>query len=225
MQRIVLLRDGKLLDTLDLDQKIYTIGRDSKSSIHLDDPSVSRLHASLSLVGNHFFVEDHKSTNGTYLNKKRVTMHVLKHRDEISLGHFTLRFEDDDVADAEALAELGQTNLEQGEPVDGESMSGIGDMGHPGPPPIIEEVAILTFINGPHMGETKRIEGSLYTIGRPGGDVAVVARRPQGFFLLHIGGNSNPRINGTEVTSTRGVQLNEGDVIEVGEVQAELQFE
>jgi pSer/pThr/pTyr-binding forkhead associated (FHA) protein len=203
-----------VLDTLDLDQKIYTIGRDSKSNIHLDDPSVSRLHASLSMVGTQFFVEDHKSTNGTFLNKKRVTMHVLKDGDEIALGHFNLRFEDDaaNSSDMEKTQVLGGVASARQD----ESFRKVDD---------VPEYAILTFIKGPHAGEVKRIEGSLYTIGRPGGDVAVVARRPQGFFLLHIGGNSNPMINGTEVTSTRGIQLNEGDIIQVGEIEAELQFE
>ena len=219
MQRVVLLRDEKVLDTLDLDQKIYTIGRDSKSNIHLDDPSVSRLHASLSMVGSQFFVEDHKSTNGTYLNKKRITMHVMKHKDEISLGHFTLRFEDDEAEDSE-LSDLDQTQV-----LGNRSTAPVGNRADAFKQVDTVEHAVLTFIRGPHAGETKHIEGSLYTIGRPGGDVAVVARRPQGFFLLHIGGNSNPKINGVEVTSTRGIQLNEGDVIEVGEIQAELQFE
>jgi len=200
------------LDTLELDQKIYTIGRDSKSNIHLDDPSVSRLHASLSMVGNQFFIEDHKSTNGTYLNKKRITMHVLKDGDEVALGHFNLRYEDD--SERQAASELEETMVLG------------GGRGHPHRDPHHQvQQAVLTFIEGPHAGEVKRIEGSLYTLGRPGGDVAVVARRPQGYFLLHIGGNSNPKINGTEVTSTRGVQLNEGDIIEVGEIRAELIFE
>ncbi len=200
------------MDTLELDQKIYTIGRDSKSNIHLDDPSVSRLHASLSMVGNQFFIEDHKSTNGTYLNKKRITMHVLKDGDEVALGHFNLRYEDD--SERQAASELEETMVLG------------GGRGHPHRDPHHQvQQAVLTFIEGPHAGEVKRIEGSLYTLGRPGGDVAVVARRPQGYFLLHIGGNSNPKINGTEVTSTRGVQLNEGDIIEVGEIRAELIFE
>lgn len=218
MQKIVLLRNRKVLDTLDLDQKIYTIGRDSKSNIHLDDPSVSRLHASLSMVGKQFFVEDHKSTNGTFLNKKRITMHVLKNNDHITLGHFTLRYEDEDAEDEDG-SDLEQTMvLDNRAEVLGKDEDTVKNTEVVGK-------AVLTFISGAHAGETKRIEGSLYTIGRPGGDVAVVARRPQGFFLLHIGGNSNPKINGVEVTSTRGVQLNEGDIIEVGEIQAELQFE
>jgi predicted component of type VI protein secretion system len=141
-------------------------------------------------------------------------MHVLKDGDEIALGHFNLRFEDDaaNSSDMEKTQVLGGVASARQD----ESFRKVDD---------VPEYAILTFIKGPHAGEVKRIEGSLYTIGRPGGDVAVVARRPQGFFLLHIGGNSNPMINGTEVTSTRGIQLNEGDIIQVGEIEAELQFE
>ncbi len=54
--------------------------------------------------------------------------------------------------------------------------------------------------------------------------MAVIARRPQGFFLLHIGGERYPRINNHEVNSVAGVKLNEADVVEVGENLAEITF-
>lgn len=64
----------------------------------------------------------------------------------------------------------------------------------------------------------------IYTIGKPGEEVAAIARRPQGFFLLPIGGQRNPRINNQEVVSIAGVKLNEADVVEVGENLAEISF-
>ena len=54
--------------------------------------------------------------------------------------------------------------------------------------------------------------------------MAAIARRPQGFFLLHIGGDRYPRINNKEIQTTKGVQLNEGDMVEVGEHLVEISF-
>ena len=68
----------------------------------------------------------------------------------------------------------------------------------------------------------KTINRSLYTIGEPGDDVAVIARRSHGFYLLNIGGGSYPKINDQEISTSAGVQLNDGDVLEVGEHLAEL---
>jgi len=54
--------------------------------------------------------------------------------------------------------------------------------------------------------------------------VAVIARRPQGFFLLKIGHNSFPLINNKKVDVGGGIKLNEGDVVEVGENMLEISF-
>jgi len=75
-----------------------------------------------------------------------------------------------------------------------------------------------------NKGNLEKIDRSLFTIGKPGENVAVIARRPQGFYLLHIGGSSFPRINNKEIDSKGGVQLQEGDMVEVGEYMAEISF-
>ena len=60
----------------------------------------------------------------------------------------------------------------------------------------------------------KSLTKSLFTIGRPGVSVAVIARRAHGTYLLHIGGEL-PEVNGVEIANT--VQLHDGDVVDVGE--------
>jgi pSer/pThr/pTyr-binding forkhead associated (FHA) protein len=74
-----------------------TIGRDKGNAITLDDTLVSRRHALIQKIGSEFFIEDLGSTNGTYVNKKRIpadkyvrlkpTDTILIGRTELSLLH------------------------------------------------------------------------------------------------------------------------------------------
>ncbi len=65
----------------------YVIGRDPSSGIVLDDPEASRRHAALRPGGDGVVVEDLGSTNGTYLNRRRVTSPVeLQRGDQVKIG-------------------------------------------------------------------------------------------------------------------------------------------
>jgi pilus assembly protein CpaF len=61
----------------ELDADSYTIGREAGNEIVIEDPQVSRRHATLTRQGAAYVLEDIGSTNGTYVNGKRVTAPVL----------------------------------------------------------------------------------------------------------------------------------------------------
>jgi len=69
-----------------------TIGRSSDSKVFLDDVTVSRKHASVSLVGSDWVLSDSGSLNGTYVNKHRVTTTALANGDELQIGKFRFVF-------------------------------------------------------------------------------------------------------------------------------------
>jgi hypothetical protein len=69
-----------------------TIGRSSDSKVFLDDVTVSRKHASVSLVGSEWMLSDSGSLNGTYVNKHRVTTIALVNGDELQIGKFRFVF-------------------------------------------------------------------------------------------------------------------------------------
>jgi hypothetical protein len=69
-----------------------SIGRSSDSKIFLDDVTVSRKHASVSLVGSDWVLSDAGSLNGTYVNKNRVTTTALANGDELQIGKFRFVF-------------------------------------------------------------------------------------------------------------------------------------
>jgi two-component system NtrC family sensor kinase len=69
---------------------VVLIGRSSSNTITLSDRRVSRKHASISLHGTDYFVEDLGSANGTLVNKRPVKRQILKPGDEIRLGSTVL---------------------------------------------------------------------------------------------------------------------------------------
>ena len=69
-----------------LNQPLITVGRQLDNHIILEDPRVSRAHARIKLVNDHFVIYDLNSTGGTYVNGKRTAESVLYPGDVISLA-------------------------------------------------------------------------------------------------------------------------------------------
>ena len=67
------------------------IGRAEKCQIVLDDTYVSQMHARFFARGESYMVEDLGSTNGTYLNRRRITSPVEVSRgDQVKIGKTVL---------------------------------------------------------------------------------------------------------------------------------------
>jgi len=60
--------------------------------ILLNDPEISSLHAAITVEGNRYSLRDLQSTNGTFLNGRRIEEAALAHLDELRLGQTTLLF-------------------------------------------------------------------------------------------------------------------------------------
>jgi pSer/pThr/pTyr-binding forkhead associated (FHA) protein len=91
---IVKLKD-KILSEVRLTKIVTSIGRDEKNDIHLKNPSVSRVHAKIIKGEKLHYVEDQKSTNGTYVNDELVLWRKgLYDDDKIVVGKYTLVFKD-----------------------------------------------------------------------------------------------------------------------------------
>ncbi len=69
------------------------IGRSEESEIVLLDPSVSRVHALVEIAAGAATVRDLGSTNGTYLNGRRIEAQTLRDGDELRFGNTRMRFE------------------------------------------------------------------------------------------------------------------------------------
>ena len=81
--------------SLSLSKESITIGRDSSNDIVIDKESVSSLHATIEYKHGHFYLEDHRSTNGTTLNGKEIKENEpvrLKSGDKIHFAVYEFRF-------------------------------------------------------------------------------------------------------------------------------------
>lgn len=71
---------------------VTTIGRIESNDIVIPDPSISRHHAQIRLTNGQFSLHDLDSTNGTFLNGKRITEAPLKDGAQIAMGKVALKF-------------------------------------------------------------------------------------------------------------------------------------
>lgn len=92
MLRIELKYQGKKLTTFETNNEQISIGRNPVNDIQIDNPAVSSSHAVIRKVMNTYYIEDLKSTNGTFVNEKRIDKYELLDRDEVIIGKHNLEF-------------------------------------------------------------------------------------------------------------------------------------
>ncbi len=68
------------------------VGRGEDCAIRVDDPSVSRHHVRIQPGNDGYYAIDLKSTNGTFVNDKPVSMYKLKDGDFVRVGNRIYRF-------------------------------------------------------------------------------------------------------------------------------------
>ena len=86
---IILTHDGAELARKSLPPGTYVIGRSPEVEIFANTPLLSRRHARLTIHDDHLLLEDLGSSNGTFVNGKRVlSQAALASGDEIRLGKY-----------------------------------------------------------------------------------------------------------------------------------------
>jgi Mg-chelatase subunit ChlD len=76
-------------------QAAVSIGRAKANEVVVNDVSVSSEHCRIRPEDGHFVLHDLKSTNGTFVNERRVTRHVLSEGDVVKIGETSLLFKTD----------------------------------------------------------------------------------------------------------------------------------
>lgn len=90
MLKIELKFKDSVLKTIVFDKEVISIGRHSDNDIHIDSLSVSSQHARIVKYHKKYIIEDLDSTNGTFLNKKRISKEKLSDNDVLTIGKHTL---------------------------------------------------------------------------------------------------------------------------------------
>jgi EAL domain-containing protein (putative c-di-GMP-specific phosphodiesterase class I) len=81
-----------LLSRLPLKKFPFQVGRQPGIGLTINDHSVSRIHAELTLSNGHLVLRDNQSTNGTFVNRVRLTTPVeLRHGDVVHFADIEAR--------------------------------------------------------------------------------------------------------------------------------------
>ncbi|BAN36194.1 FHA domain-containing protein [Sulfuricella denitrificans skB26] len=89
------------------------------------------------------------------------------------------------------------------------------------PAEAVESHGVVQILNGPNASKELALTKTLTSLGKPGVQVAVITRRPHGYFLTHVQGDHYPTVNGQDLDA-HPRQLEDHDVIELAGVKMEF---
>lgn len=214
MPKLLLKFETSVIKEIKLDKPGFTVGRKPDNDIVLENATVSGHHCKLYAAGGTWFVEDLNSTNGTFVNGKKVLKAGLHNSDSIGVVKYFLVF----VEDAPAADGSGQPAREtKAEPelpqqkakVMGglEVLEGGGDDGKTE----YDLTNLSTYIGKTAQTNIQYKGAGLFNTGP---DIAaVITMRPEGYYLVPIK-EGFARHNGNPLNEK--LLLKDDDMIEVG---------
>ena len=115
--RLIITRDGETLQDIELVGTRVLIGRSELSDIFLTDQFISKQHALIIWNDDSIVLIDLNSSNGTFVNSRRIKTQVLRNNDVVSLGDHRIKlmferagtrtdFEDADLADTATMKNI-----------------------------------------------------------------------------------------------------------------------
>lgn len=251
--KLILSMDGAVLKEYPLNKERITIGRKPHNDIAIDNLAVSGEHAAIVTILHDSFLEDLDSTNGLEVNGTPTKKHFLQNNDVIGIGKYKLKYISDQVSQtapadfektmvlrapakqaAPAPAAAGkpaepsvltttQGNVAKAAAEAPGERTGKLEAMQPGAQAAPSQVAVVQVLTGANAGKELELVKNLTTLGKPGVQVAVLTRRPHGYFITHVEGASHPTVNGTPLTD-QPHQLNDHDVIELAGVKMEFYY-
>lgn len=90
MPKIVIKIEGRILRDFELKQGLNLLGRTMECDCCLDHPSISGCHCELLLENGSILVRDLGSTNGTYLDGRRIQESVFLNGQTLRIGAFEI---------------------------------------------------------------------------------------------------------------------------------------
>jgi pSer/pThr/pTyr-binding forkhead associated (FHA) protein len=223
---LVLTLNQSVLGEFSLDKERLLIGRKPENDIQVDNLAVSGQHAAIITILNDSFLEDLDSTNGTFVNGKLVKKHALKHGDIITVGKHELKYVNDEATTDDQDFEKTMI-IRPGMASHAAAAAKAEETAPPPPAGTSNQVAPdemplgkIQVLSGPGAGKELELKKALITLGRPGVQVAVITRRPQGYFITHVEGK-HPMVNGDAI-GAQAHALKDHDVVELAGVKMEF---
>jgi len=236
MAKLIISMDGTVLKDFPLSKERTTIGRKPHNDIMIDNLAISGEHAVVITILNDSFLEDMGSTNGTFVNGHQIKKHFLQAGDTIELGKYRLKYVNEVVQQAPkedfertmilrpgaalkppaeaapAAAPAVTPSMPSSPASSGGAQAGVMQA---------QTVGVIQVLSGGNAGKQMELTKTLTTLGKPGVQVAVIARRPHGYFITHVEGAQFPLVNGTMI-STQARELKDHDVVELAGVKMEF---
>jgi hypothetical protein len=203
MPQLIATVEGVEIKHVFLHKDRTTLGRKPGNDIVLENMAVSGQHCAFELQGlADVYIEDLGSTNGTFVNNKRVReRQQLQDGDTIAIGHFRIQF----------LSASGESGFGQTTAFDS-AMMGTGPL-H----------ASFQVLNGSSSGLEVPVVKAVTTFGKPGVTVVAVSHRRNGFFVAHLDGDVVPTLNGQPLKPDP-VMLSDGDILELAGTRMAFQL-
>jgi pSer/pThr/pTyr-binding forkhead associated (FHA) protein len=242
MAKLIMSLDNALIREVPLDKERITIGRKSHNDIQIDNLAVSGEHALIVTILNDSFLEDLGSTNGTLVNGNPIKKHILQSNDVVEIGKYKLKYLNEAGAGQATVQDFEKTmvlraplsKISGAATADNFGDTQINPAGattttQSRPQPTVVEVtrpaagklAAIQILTGTSAGKELELTKNLTTLGKPGVQIAVITRRPHGYFLTHVEGVNYPVLNGKQLDA-QAQQLNDHDVIELAGVKMEF---
>ena len=223
MSKLIMTLDGAVVREFPIDKDSISIGRKHGNDIQLNDLTVSGRHALIVTMGEHTYVDDLGSTNGTLLNGARVAKTLIKHGDVIQIGNYQFTYYDDDQTEYEPTmfiqAEIEDTQVMDTRGADKPAASASAPRG--------ERLAGVRILNGPMAKKVLELRKPFNTIGFNGIKMAMIARNADNYTISGLKSsklrraNDVPMLNGKPITTAASV-LKEHDIIELAGTQMEF---
>ena len=211
--KLVIKLNNNVIDHVELRQGDMKIGRKSSCDIHLDNLSVSGEHANIFTIGDDSFLQDLGSTNGIYVDNKKVTKHHLKNGDQVAIGKYSLAFASDAVREPAAFAKTIAITGPAPE-------AALAPAPAKKTPAIPGHAALIALSGASTPGKRIELVKTVTNLGKAGKRAGAITRTPDGY-LLTSGDGEAPKLNGRTL-SGKSIKLRNGDIIEVAGTR--LQF-
>lgn len=211
MPKMIVSIDGVVIKEVQLTKDRTSLGRRPYNDIVIDNLAVSGEHAVLQMSGNDVFVEDLNSTNGTYLNGKAVKKQQLNNGDTVEIGKYKIKY----------VNEVASAGFEKTMIIKAGSVAPAASAAPAAPAEGSTGNAAIKVMSGAAAGREVALVKVVTTIGKPGVAVAAITKRPHGFVVAHVEGDSKPTLNGAPI-GVEPVSLKNGDVLELAGTQ--MQF-
>lgn len=227
MARLILMFNKQVVKEYPLENESVTIGRNEDNLITVDNLAVSGYHARIDAAGKDFILTDLQSTNGTFVNDKKIISHKLVHGDNVIIGKHIILFVGDG-QDVNIPIPDNKIDLDKTMMLDTAKQKDLlaKQKGVAASAKAVQKMGVLSFIEGADLGEIE-LTKKLTKIGKANtseirlsglfmpATVATISRRPSGYVITSMGGKL--KVNGKVVKDS--VPLKEFDTIEIGKVK------